>query len=48
MENTVIMKRFIHKEVVEVLVNSRLDYDHPMREVLENEAEIPSFPLDQE
>jgi hypothetical protein len=40
MENTEIMRRFIHQEVVKALVNSRLDYDHPIGGVLEGEAQI--------
>jgi hypothetical protein len=40
MENTEIMRRFIHQEVVKALVNSRLDYDHPIGDVLEGEAQI--------
>lgn len=40
MEKTEIMRREIHREVVEALVNSRLRYDHPMRDTLEGEAQI--------
>ena len=40
MEKTEIMRRFIHQEVVKALVNSRLDYDHPIGNVLESEAQI--------
>ena len=44
MEKTEIMKRIIHQEVVKALVNSRLDFDHPIGEVLEREAEIVGQP----
>jgi hypothetical protein len=40
MENTEIMRRVIHQEVVKALVNSRLTYDHPIGDVLEAEAQI--------
>lgn len=40
MEKTEIMYRFIHREVVKALVNSRLEYDHPIGNVLESEAQI--------
>jgi hypothetical protein len=40
MANTEIMRRFIHQEVVKALVDSRLDYDHPIGNVLESEAQI--------
>jgi hypothetical protein len=40
MERTPIMQRFIELEITKALVNSRLAYDHPMRDVLESEAEI--------
>ncbi|HET9306115.1 MAG TPA: hypothetical protein VFO46_08830 [Candidatus Sulfotelmatobacter sp.] len=44
MQKTEIMKRFIHRDVVKALVYSRLDYDHPIGEVLEREAEIVGQP----
>jgi hypothetical protein len=40
MERTPIMQRFIDLEITKALVHSRLSYDHPMREVLDKEAEI--------
>jgi ubiquinone biosynthesis protein COQ9 len=45
MENTEIMRRVIHQEVVKALVNSRLDYDHPIGSVLESEARSSARPL---
>ena len=44
MEKTEIMRRHIHQEAMKALVNSRLPHDHPMREVLEAEAQIVGDP----
>jgi len=44
MEKTEIMRRQIHQEVVKALVNSRLDFDHQMGELLENEAQVVGQP----
>lgn len=40
MENTEIMKRFIHQAVQKALTNSRLPYDHPIGSAVESEAQI--------
>ena len=40
MEKTIIMRRFIHQEVLKALVNARLPYDHEMGKLLEDEAQI--------
>lgn len=44
MEKTEIMRHFIRQEAMKALVNSRLAYDHPMREVLEAEVQIVGDP----
>jgi len=44
MAKTEIMRRFVHQEVLKALQRSNLAYDHPMCEVLEQEAEIVGQP----
>lgn len=43
-EKTEIMRRYIHREVMEALVDSRLSSDHPIGAVLEAEAQVVGEP----
>jgi len=40
MQKTQIMRQFIHQEVIKALVNSCLPYNHPICELLEQEAQV--------
>src|SRR5579862_1726698 len=40
MEQTEIMRRFVHQWVVKAVINCRLPFDHPICDVLEQEAQI--------